>query len=113
MLTMRLCGLQADPLCSLPQSQDSLPQSQHLTCKGVLRRGPRTFTVLQVEQALQMAGGGLYEVVGPGQGTDDTEATLCLAHALATSTSPHLPLEAIAQNYSDWAADTRLDIGGC
>ena len=82
----------------------------HAVPEAEFEASPRP-AVLQVNQALRMRGGGLYEVVGPGQGTDDTEMTLCLAHALATSPCPHLPLEAIAQNYCDWSEDTSMDIG--
>ena len=66
---------------------------------------------MQVAKALEMRGGGFYEIVGPGQGTDDTEVTLCLAHALVHSTPPNLPLEHIAQGYALWVAASAVDVG--
>lgn len=58
-----------------------------------------------------MLGGGVFQPVGPGQGTDDTELMLCLAQSLATSQPISLPLNEIAQAYCDWAGTTPLDIG--
>ena len=58
-----------------------------------------------------MLGGGVFQPVGPGQGTDDTELMLCLAQSLATSEPLSLPLNEIAQAYSDWASTGPLDIG--
>ncbi|KAK9793462.1 hypothetical protein WJX73_000555 [Symbiochloris irregularis] len=65
----------------------------------------------KVDRAMNMQGGGFYQVVGPGQGTDDTEATLCLAHGLAKSRPPCLPLNRIAQGYTLWMASSGLDVG--
>ena len=63
--------------------------------KAVLKELQAGFEA-QVDSALQMRGGGVYEVVGPGQGTDDTELTLSLAHSLLKFSPPELPVEAIA-----------------
>ncbi len=64
-----------------------------------------------VATALQLQGGGIYEQVGPGQGTDDTEMALSLAHALVTQRPPCLPLEAIARSYCSWASHHPMDMG--
>lgn len=60
---------------------------------------------------MRMLGGGVFQPVGPGQGTDDTELMLCLAQSLATSQPSSLPLNEIAQAYCDWASTGPLDIG--
>ncbi|BDA47872.1 probable ADP-ribosylarginine hydrolase Tri1 at N-terminal half [Coccomyxa sp. Obi] len=65
----------------------------------------------KVHQAMQMLGGGVFQAVGPGQGTDDTELMLCLAQSLLTSKPPSLPLDEIAHAYCDWASNGPLDIG--
>lgn len=65
----------------------------------------------QVAAALQMRGGGTYEPVGPGQGTDDTELTLSLGQALLAAAPPFLPLESIARAYCSWRATSALDVG--
>ena len=58
-----------------------------------------------------MPGGGLFEVFGPGQGTDDTELTLTLANGLVMQRPPKLEIENIAAAYSQWSATKAVDIG--
>ena len=64
----------------------------------------------QVDEALAMPGGGVWEV-GPGQVTDDSEMALCLLRGLETSAPPALPEEAIARAYADWYNSRPFDIG--
>lgn len=65
-------------------------------------------TNAEVQRALQMPGGGVWQVA-PGQITDDCELGLSLARALAAS--PHFDLERIAQAYRDWILSNPFDIG--
>ncbi|MDJ0844505.1 ADP-ribosylglycohydrolase family protein [Crocosphaera sp.] len=62
----------------------------------------------QVNRAMTMPGGGMMGVAS-GQITDDGELTLCLAQALANSST--FPLEAIAQNYNRWINSDPFDVG--
>lgn len=62
----------------------------------------------EVQQAMQMPGGGIWQVA-PGQITDDGELTLCLAQAL--SRCEQFDLEAIARFYAEWIRSTPFDIG--
>lgn len=84
----------------------------------------------EVEAALQMPGGGVWDVA-PGQITDDGELTLCLARGLlnqqileitgedelqvlqeARESSPHpFSLESIARAYAFWIVSRPFDIG--
>lgn len=62
----------------------------------------------EVERAMTMPGGGVWEIA-PGQITDDGELTLCLARALAKTDA--FDLEAIANNYAAWVQSHPFDIG--
>ena len=65
-------------------------------------------TNAEVENALNMPGGGVWNVA-PGQITDDGELTLCLAHALAGQ--PSFEIESIARQYASWIESHPFDIG--
>ena len=65
---------------------------------------------LQVNEALTLPGGGVWEV-GPGQVTDDSEMALCLLRGLEQGAPPALPEEAIATGYADWYNSGPFDIG--
>lgn len=65
-------------------------------------------THAEVESALNMTGGGVWNVA-PGQITDDGELTLCLAHALADQ--PNFEIERIAKQYAAWIESHPFDIG--
>ena len=65
-------------------------------------------THAEVENALHMPGGGVWNVA-PGQITDDGELTLCLAHALANQ--PNFEIERIAMQYTTWIKSHPFDIG--
>jgi len=65
-------------------------------------------TRAEVEYALNMPGGGVWNVA-PGQITDDGELTLCLAHALAGQA--HFEIERIARQYARWIESHPFDIG--
>lgn len=68
------------------------------------RRPTRT----EVESALKMPGGGVWNIA-PGQITDDGELTLCLAHALAGQ--PNFEIELIARQYAAWIESHPFDVG--
>lgn len=63
----------------------------------------------EVEEAIRMPGGGVWDVA-PGQITDDGELLLCLTHALAEHAS--FRIEAIARNYAAWMHSAPFDCGG-
>ena len=65
-------------------------------------------TYAEVENALTMPGGGVWNVA-PGQITDDGELTLCLALALADQ--PVFEIESIARQYARWIESPPFDIG--
>jgi len=65
-------------------------------------------TLPNVEQAMTMPGGGVWNVA-PGQITDDGELMLSLAQALAQS--QQFNLEVIAQSYVQWVESKPFDIG--
>lgn len=65
-------------------------------------------TKTQVQWALTMPGGGVWGVA-PGQITDDGELMLCLAQALAESST--FDLERIARTYAAWIDSPPFDIG--
>ncbi len=67
-------------------------------------------TLEQVNEALTMPGGGVWNV-GPGQVTDDSEMALCLLRGLEQAAAPSLPEEAIARAYADWYITGPFDIG--
>jgi ADP-ribosyl-[dinitrogen reductase] hydrolase len=62
----------------------------------------------EVKQALMMVGGGHWRTA-PGQITDDGELALCLARALAGSSS--FPIEKVACEYLKWYQSLPFDIG--
>jgi len=62
----------------------------------------------EVEHALRMVGGGVWQVA-PGQITDDGELTLSLAHALADQTV--FEIERVAIHYARWIDSHPFDIG--
>lgn len=65
-------------------------------------------TLAEVEGALNMPGGGVWQVA-PGQITDDGELTLCLAHALAGQSN--FDIECVAKQYALWIESHPFDIG--
>lgn len=65
-------------------------------------------TLAEVDRAMTMPGGGVWQVA-PGQITDDGELTLCLLQALSESTT--FDLEAIARQYARWIDSDPFDIG--
>ncbi|WIA34941.1 hypothetical protein OEZ86_013222 [Tetradesmus obliquus] len=69
-------------------------------------------TEAEVEAALKMPGGGVWEV-GPGQVTDDSELALCMAQALMDTPASRraVPLDAVAVWYGKWLASPPFDIG--
>jgi len=70
-----------------------------------LRRMP---SKLEVDEALQMVGGGFLRTA-PGQITDDGELTLASLHAL---TGQHtFPIDRVASAYVAWAESNPFDIG--
>lgn len=62
----------------------------------------------EVKRALKMVGGGHWRTA-PGQITDDGELALCLARALAGSSS--FPIEKVACEYLKWYQSLPFDIG--
>eukprot|EP00746_Dinoflagellata_sp_MGD_P150950 gnl/MRDRNA2_/MRDRNA2_82693_c0_seq4.p1 gnl/MRDRNA2_/MRDRNA2_82693_c0~~gnl/MRDRNA2_/MRDRNA2_82693_c0_seq4.p1 ORF type:complete len:424 (-),score=73.02 gnl/MRDRNA2_/MRDRNA2_82693_c0_seq4:387-1658(-) len=62
-----------------------------------------------VGAAMTMPGGGVFDVA-PGQFTDDTELSLCLALGLLDSGGT-LDLECIAARYRDWICSSPFDVG--
>lgn len=62
----------------------------------------------EVEQALRMVGGGVWQLA-PGQITDDGELSLCLAHALAGQSN--FEIEQVAAQYARWIDSRPFDIG--
>lgn len=65
-------------------------------------------TPVEVESALNMPGGGVWNVA-PGQITDDGELTICLAHALTGQ--PSFEIERVARQYARWIESHPFDIG--
>ena len=65
-------------------------------------------TQADVEEALAMKGGGVFELA-PGQITDDGEMTLALARSLVGSLQ--FPRERVAANYRAWVASKPFDMG--
>ena len=65
-------------------------------------------TAADVDHALTMPGGGVWQVA-PGQVTDDCELSICLARALAQSQA--FDLEIIANSYAAWIESKPFDIG--
>jgi ADP-ribosylglycohydrolase len=71
-----------------------------------LRRIPNQ---LEVDEALQMVGGGFLRTA-PGQITDDGELTLASLHALIGQQT--FPIDRVASAYVAWAESNPFDIGG-
>ena len=69
----------------------------------------RTPAEAEVEEAMQMVGGGVWSTA-PGQITDDGELALGLARALASA--PTFDIERVARHYRDWMASRPFDVGG-
>lgn len=65
-------------------------------------------TAVEVEQALGMCGGGIWNTA-PGQVTDDGELTLALLQALAGQ--PHYDVNRAARAYRLWYLSDPFDIG--
>lgn len=65
-------------------------------------------TRAEVERALKMPGGGIWNVA-PGQIADDGELTLCLAHALTGQTG--FEIERVAKQYAAWIESDPFDVG--
>jgi ADP-ribosyl-[dinitrogen reductase] hydrolase len=63
----------------------------------------------QVEEAMEMVGGGVLRTA-PGQITDDGEMALCLMHALAGESA--FSIERAAAEYLRWHRSRPFDIGG-
>ncbi|GLD98749.1 hypothetical protein PINS_up007469 [Pythium insidiosum] len=64
-----------------------------------------------VDQAVRMPGGGVFDV-GPGQITDDSELALALSRGLAGHTPTNgFPLDSVAAQYYQWFASDPYDIG--
>lgn len=70
-----------------------------------LQRKP---TLAEVNRAMQMPGGGVWQVA-PGQITDDGELTLCLLQALAENRA--FEIESVARYYARWIDSDPFDIG--
>lgn len=68
----------------------------------------RTPSKAEVEEALQIVGGGVFGLA-PGQITDDGELTICLLRAIADSGK--FDIQAIARNYGRWLASVPFDVG--
>eukprot|EP00834_Sanchytrium_tribonematis_P001404 NODE_34_length_36538_cov_0.612854.p12 type:complete len:315 gc:universal NODE_34_length_36538_cov_0.612854:20779-21723(+) len=60
----------------------------------------------EVDNAMKMPGGGVMKM-GPGQITDDSELSLCLAYGLQKG----FEIDAIAKNYHEWYKSCPPDIG--
>jgi ADP-ribosyl-[dinitrogen reductase] hydrolase len=76
---------------------------------GVLEFMGRPPTQQEVDEAMQMPGGGVFELA-PGQFTDDGEMTVSLVKALLAAKGAYRP-ELVAQHYCDWENSRPFDIG--
>lgn len=65
-------------------------------------------TEIEIADALEMRGGGVFQVA-PGQVTDDGELTLALARALVDA--PQFPRDLVAANYRAWFSSRPFDMG--
>lgn len=68
----------------------------------------RSPTQTEVDRAIQMPGGGCWDVA-PGQITDDGEMTIALARALIDTR--HFNLNSVARSYRAWCLSRPFDIG--
>jgi ADP-ribosylglycohydrolase len=76
---------------------------------GVLEFIGRAPTQIEVAHALNMPGGGVFNLA-PGQITDDGEMTLALMQALAAENGDY-KANTVAQAYSNWERSRPFDIG--
>jgi len=76
---------------------------------GVLEFMGRAPTQQEVDEAMQMPGGGVFELA-PGQFTDDGEMTVSLVRALLAARGAYRP-ELVAQHYCEWENSRPFDIG--
>lgn len=74
----------------------------------LLNRSP--LSAEEVDAAMEMCGGGCHSVA-PGQVTDDTELTICLADGLATCNGKSFPANEVAHKYCEWGSSQPFDIG--
>eukprot|EP00929_Paragymnodinium_shiwhaense_P050601 TRINITY_DN25483_c0_g1_i1.p1 TRINITY_DN25483_c0_g1~~TRINITY_DN25483_c0_g1_i1.p1 ORF type:complete len:574 (+),score=147.28 TRINITY_DN25483_c0_g1_i1:100-1821(+) len=63
-----------------------------------------------IDKAFEMCGGGHWSLA-PGQVTEDTELTICLAEALTTATGQEFPSYEVTRQYGEWAASRPFDMG--
>ncbi len=76
---------------------------------GVLEFMGRPPTQQEVDEAMHMPGGGVFELA-PGQFTDDGEMTVSLVRALLAAKGAYRP-ELVAQHYCEWENSRPFDIG--
>jgi ADP-ribosylglycohydrolase len=76
---------------------------------GILEFMGRPPTQQEVDEAMRMPGGGVFELA-PGQFTDDGEMTVSLVRALLAAKGAYRP-ELVAQHYCDWENSRPFDIG--
>jgi ADP-ribosyl-[dinitrogen reductase] hydrolase len=76
---------------------------------GVLEFMGRAPTAQEVDEAMRMPGGGVFELA-PGQFTDDGEMTVSLVRALLAAKGAYRP-ELAAQHYCEWENSRPFDIG--
>lgn len=76
---------------------------------GILEFMGRAPTQHEVDEAMQMPGGGVFELA-PGQFTDDGEMTVSLVRALLAAKGAYRP-ELAAQHYCEWENSRPFDIG--
>ena len=76
---------------------------------GILEFMGRAPTQQDVDEAMQMPGGGVFELA-PGQFTDDGEMTVSLVRALLAAKGAYRPKLA-AQYYCEWENSRPFDIG--
>ena len=77
---------------------------------GSLLEGQRRhFSEEELENVMSMPGGGQYSGA-PGQGTDDTEMSMCLMHGLIGGHG-RLDLTEITKMYGKWFESNPVDIG--
>ncbi|CDW91870.1 UNKNOWN [Stylonychia lemnae] len=76
---------------------------------GAFLEFKRSVTDFEVEQAMELRGGGPHRIA-PGQITDDSEMALCIFHGLLNSKGA-LNLDNIAGMYFKWILSGPFDIG--
>ncbi len=77
---------------------------------GVLELLGRAPTLSECERALQMPGGGVFDLA-PGQITDDGEMTLALLSSLVEANGS-FDQSCAARAYHDWVSSSPFDVGG-